>query len=196
MRYPKMEEIDIRKKLISRLASSNIAKRGRIVEELGLCQGLGRIDVAIINGHFIGYEIKSEKDTLKRLNSQIPTYQKIFDKVTLVTTVRHYKEAEVQIPSNWGIMLAVETKNSIKLNTVRPATCNDKYDPSSIVKLLWKDESKDLLKQFGVTSGLSKLDRDSLWMKVLEVVPHCDLKQCVSNAILTREYWRPDQLQK
>jgi len=191
-----MEEIDIRKKLISQLSTSNLAKRGRIVEELGLCQGLSRIDVAIINGHFIGYEIKSEKDSLKRLASQITTYQKIFDKVTLVTTTRHYKDAEVQIPSNWGIMLAVETKNSIKLNTVRRATCNDKYDHSAIVKLLWKDELINLLKQFGISSGLSKLDRDNLWNKVLEVVPLCNLKQCVSNAIVTREHWRSDQLQK
>ena len=41
-----------------------------IINELGLLQGLCRVDVAVINGIIHGYEIKSEADTLERLPLQ------------------------------------------------------------------------------------------------------------------------------
>jgi hypothetical protein len=39
----------------------------RIVEEMGVWSGSVRIDIAIINGHLSGYELKSDRDTLERL---------------------------------------------------------------------------------------------------------------------------------
>jgi len=190
-----MEEMNIRKTLISHIATLKLATKGRIVEELGLCQGAGRIDVAVINGHFIGYEIKSERDTLKRLNSQIINYQKIFDKITLVTTERHAQKAVEAVPESWGILLAIKKRTGIHLKAIRRATYNDSIDPTALVQLLWRDEAADLLKRFGVTSGLSKMDRETLWRNVLEVVPSNELKMQVSNAIITRQYWRSGQQQ-
>ena len=37
-----------------------------IVEELGLCRGSVRADIAVINGLMKGFEIKSDRDTLQR----------------------------------------------------------------------------------------------------------------------------------
>ena len=45
-----------------------------LIEELGLCQGLARIDLATVSGVLHGYEIKSNRDRLSRLASQAETY--------------------------------------------------------------------------------------------------------------------------
>ncbi|HHY79514.1 MAG TPA: sce7726 family protein, partial [Thermoanaerobacter sp.] len=47
------------------------------VNELDICFGTARIDVAVINGKMHGFEIKSEQDNLERLPAQIEAYNKI-----------------------------------------------------------------------------------------------------------------------
>lgn len=60
-----------------------------ILDELGLCQGEARVDVAVINGSIHGYKIKSERDTLERLPNQVDIYNKVLDTVTVITASRH-----------------------------------------------------------------------------------------------------------
>ena len=56
-----------------------------IIDELPICRHAARADLAVINGHFSGYEIKSDRDTLKRLGSQVDAYCRVFDYVAVVT---------------------------------------------------------------------------------------------------------------
>src|SRR5208283_5148275 len=64
-----------------------------IIEELGICRGRVRIDMAIVNGLFHGYEIKSDRDSLSRLFGQIDLYGKVLDRATLVVGDHHIVEA-------------------------------------------------------------------------------------------------------
>ena len=64
----------------------------RFVEELGVA-GEARIDMAVLNGAFAGYEIKSERDTLRRLPGQVTAYSKVLDYCTLVVATRHASHA-------------------------------------------------------------------------------------------------------
>jgi len=43
------------------------APNALVIDELGLHHGSCRADIAIVNGRMIGYEIKGETDSLKRL---------------------------------------------------------------------------------------------------------------------------------
>ena len=45
-----------------------------ILDELGICRGRVRIDLTVVNGLLHGYEIKSERDTLARLETQADLY--------------------------------------------------------------------------------------------------------------------------
>ena len=47
-----------------------------VIEELGLCRGQVRVDVAVVNGLLHGYEIKSDRDSLRRLGVQVEVYGK------------------------------------------------------------------------------------------------------------------------
>ena len=60
-----MKDIDIREELRNTTPSQfKYDSTTKIVEELGLSEGAFKIDIAVINGSLIGYEIKSEEDTL------------------------------------------------------------------------------------------------------------------------------------
>lgn len=69
-----------------------------IIEELGLCHGSARVDVAVINGCIHGIEIKSDCDKLDRLPRQIRVYSSVLDEVTLVVAPRLSAKALAMIP--------------------------------------------------------------------------------------------------
>lgn len=61
-------DADIRSVLRSRLSFQHAAEADTVViEELGLCRGQVRVDVSVVNGLLHGYEIKSDRDSLRRL---------------------------------------------------------------------------------------------------------------------------------
>jgi len=50
-----------------------------IVNELGLADGASRVDIAVINGHICGGEIKAEADSLDRLPRQVEAYGRLVE---------------------------------------------------------------------------------------------------------------------
>lgn len=88
---------------LRRLYSDDLS--AKMLEEFKMPRPSARIDIALVNGEMAGYEIKSDRDNLRRLKVQIPAYAKVFDKVSLVTTAKHLEEAEAKVPHWWGILV-------------------------------------------------------------------------------------------
>ncbi len=89
-RLPRMRDPDIRQKLRADIERQHRADPDTlIVDELGLCQGAVRVDLAVVNAALHGYEIKSERDTLVRLPGQQEGYSRALDFVTVVTAEGH-----------------------------------------------------------------------------------------------------------
>ena len=65
-----------------------------ILDEVGLCQGGVRVDVAAVNGEFSGFEIKSPADTLARWPNQRRGYSKVVDRAWLVATDQTLEQAD------------------------------------------------------------------------------------------------------
>jgi hypothetical protein len=63
----------------------------RVVEEMGVCAGWLRVDIAASNGEPVGSELKSDRDTLQRLPFQSEIYSRVFDRVELVAGEPHLK---------------------------------------------------------------------------------------------------------
>src|SRR5713101_6333616 len=113
-----------------------------IVEELGLRHGAGRVDIAVINGEFHGYELKSDRDTLRRLPKQIAVYSSVLDRVTLVVTSHHVAQATQMIPEWWDIVLAEsQPADEINFRAIRTGANNPAVSALAIAKLLWRDEA-------------------------------------------------------
>ena len=104
-----MNDIEIRHYFHKKkLRKHHAAKNTLVVDELGLKHGKCRADIAVINGHLDGFEIKSDRDTLSRLSDQISVYNLVFDHATLIVGPRHIEEAKTQVPEWWGVIFCEE----------------------------------------------------------------------------------------
>jgi hypothetical protein len=163
----------------------------RIVDELGLVHGASRIDVAVVNGTIHGFEIKSDRDTLSRLPAQMPIYNSVLDRVTLVTCQRHAEAAFRLVPHWWGVKLAeIGSRGGIRFRTLQHARNNPSLQPLAIAQLLWRDEAVMLLEQLGHARGLIGKPRAALYARLAEVAPLDLLRSCVRARLKNRTNWR------
>lgn len=185
-----MRDIDIRRELNNFVIKPHLLKPDTIaIEELGLCQGECRIDLAVINGEMNGWEIKSDHDTLCRLPRQVEVYGEIFDRLTLVTGRRLADSASLLIPKWWGIVIA--TGDSTRpLRSIRAATKNPKIKPERLVQLLWRDELMRVLHRIGRLDGLTRAPKRSLWAALATSLSMHDLKREVRSCLKARTDWR------
>jgi hypothetical protein len=162
-----------------------------VVEELGLCEGESRIDVAVINGYLIGYEIKSARDTLERLPAQAQVYSRVFDFVVIVVHERHFQRVIALVPEWWGISVASHRgPEDIEIHEFRPAQQNPGRDPAALVKLLWRDEALSLLRSIGKAWGVASKPRDVIWERLALVLSLDELGAAVRGLLKARGDWR------
>jgi hypothetical protein len=162
-------EADIRAALRTRLKSTQRRHPDTvIVDELGICRGEVRIDVAVINGQMHGYEIKSDRDSLRRLSGQIELYSKVLDKATLVTGDLHLDKAAILLPDWWGLLRAVPSVRGLQIGTVRQARLNPAKDARALAEFLWLDAALTLLEQHGLDRGVRTKPRRIIWDRISE----------------------------
>lgn len=187
----KLRDVDLRRTLNEKFSRDHRNDPETIViNELGLCQGISRIDIAVINGFIHGYEIKSEKDNLDRLESQIEIYNKVCDEVTIVTCDNHKDKISAIVPEWWGISVASNKRNKIKLAELRSSKQNPSVDSYSVAQLLWRDEALDILKKFDLDKGMLSKARKEIWLKLSTHIPIDELKKHIRDKIKVRANWR------
>ncbi|HUS11234.1 MAG TPA: sce7726 family protein [Pyrinomonadaceae bacterium] len=163
----------------------------RIVDELGLRHGIARVDIAVVNGIIHGYELKSNKDNLKRLPHQIQVYGSVLDKVTLVVGIRHANEATKLVPDWWGIKIAtVGSRGAFEFESYRTARTNPSLDPLSVCKLLWRDEALTLLAELGEAEGVRHKPRAIVYSRLSQVAELGHLQERVRRQLKSRTNWR------
>ena len=164
------------------LAGSNAT----LIEELGLCQGRVRIDLATVSSVFHGYEIKSNRDRLVRLSSQAAIYNRVLDRVTLVVGSRHIKAALRLVPQWWGVLLVRAGIEGVSLDPWRPAAENPDQDPRALVELLWRDEALELLECHDAAAGVRSKPRPAVWDRVCEVLDLPQIRSAVRYRLRAR----------
>jgi len=85
-------DANIRRALLQRLAAHPF-----IIEEMGVC-GQVRCDVVALGEEMVGYEIKSDADTLRRLPRRVEWYSRVLDRAHVVTTERHLEGVQSVVP--------------------------------------------------------------------------------------------------
>ncbi|WP_289993609.1 sce7726 family protein [Photorhabdus laumondii] len=76
--------------------------------------GKSIVDIAIFNGTSTAYEIKTEYDTPRRLQTQTPDYLKAFDKVYVVTHPNLSEKYAEIVPDKVGV-IALNNRGSLKV---------------------------------------------------------------------------------
>ncbi len=140
-----------------------------LIDELGLCRGSARIDLAVVDGQLHGYEIKSERDNLRRLGIQADIYSRVFDRVTLVCDVRHISRALDIIPTWWAVLRIESAVLEPEFKTVRLGRENPDRDARALAEFLWRDEAMSLLEQRHALRGMRSKPRSDLWDRICEL---------------------------
>ena len=166
-----------------------------LINELDICGGINRADVAIVNGQIHGYEIKSPQDNLDRLPSQVSSYNQVFDTMTIVTCEKYLTKVEEIIPKWWGIYYISKTKKGLTLKTKRRPKYNKNVSGFQLAQLLWKDEQVELIRQrTDITKGLKSKTRYQLALLISEKIPKDEINDYVRQILKHRESWKAVQL--
>jgi hypothetical protein len=192
-----MRDSDVRPTLRDWLSSRYCREANSlIIEELGLCQGSARADFAVVNGALKGFELKSQTDTLARLEHQVSTYSLVFDTASLIAAERHIQAARKTLPRWWGIYAIRQFRGSVsQIEVVREEKPNTSVDPTAVVQLLWRDEAIELLDRISPGRNRSNLSRRLLWAELVDTLAISDLRDATRVALKLRRDWRAEPIQ-
>jgi hypothetical protein len=161
-----------------------------VVDELGVLHGAARVDIAVINGHIRGIELKADADTLTRLPRQIDAYGQVVDRASLVTTDRHIDGALMVLPPWWGIVTAGATASGVQFRRLRPERANPDVDTAALLALLWRSEALDLLLKLDGDKRAQKMTRKGLYNELSTLLPKRVLAAYVRSTLKSRQKWR------
>lgn len=178
-----LTEANIRESLSHELLSG--LPHAETVYELWVPRSYERADVAVIGPTMDGFEIKSARDTLKRLPRQAAAYARLFDRCYVVLADRHIGGAMGILPSWWGVM-AIRGETTPEFEVIREADVNHDVDPETLVRLLWRDEVHAALCAFGAPPEPGT-GRFRMWAQLLNLVEVDVLKTAVREALIHRD---------
>lgn len=110
--------------------------------------GSCKADLAILNGTATVYEIKSERDSLSRLENQLLNYRKVFAAVYVVVAEPFVPQVIDSTSADIGVMSLVRWD---RIKTVREAADRPEgVCPSTIFESLRLTEASEILRKLGV----------------------------------------------
>jgi hypothetical protein len=155
------------------------------VDEFWVPRSHERADLVLLGQRLDGFEIKTDRDTLRRLPRQVSAYGRIFDRCTAVVACRHLERVIQIVPDWWGITTVARNGRTV-FSQVRPAGPNPGVEAETLVRLLWRDEAMATLLELGLTPP-ETASRASLWRELLLALPlHC-LQAAVRAALARRD---------
>jgi hypothetical protein len=167
-----------------------------VVDELGLKNGEIRADIAVLNGKLVGYEIKTENDTLTRLPSQVEAYSEVFDKAFIIVSPNHLDKAVDSIPDWWGIYTITSTENdNYSFPCIRKAKLNKKQSSFSLAQLLWKAEALEVANVLLRHNIKPKTSKHEVYDVISGTCSSKKLSKIVIKYLKQRENWRTSQIQ-
>ena len=187
-----MTDPEIRHLLFARLTRRKSFSENQLCEEVPIQNGLTRADVVFCGSRLECFEIKSHRDTLKRLFSQGWQYEQSFDRVTLVCATKHLNKAFGIIPKWWGVL---EVSGSGQLHTVRTAQSNPHVNISGMADLLENQDARAILQQSGITKGIGRMHHEQLRKTIAEHLTLSQLREATKKALTQRQLsrWRPSE---
>jgi hypothetical protein len=105
--------------------------------------GDSRADVVLVNGTTLVYEIKTELDSLNRLDAQLRSYQTVFDRVYVVTHAGSAESLSSALPDGVGL-LALSPKGLLTETRIAESNSN-RILPEMIFNMLRRHEYIDIL---------------------------------------------------
>jgi hypothetical protein len=187
-----MNDIEIRQNFHKKkLRRQHTQKDTLVIDELGLNHGKCRADIAVVNGHLIGYEIKSDNDSLRRLEEQVKSYNSVFDMVSIIVGDRYINSIQNYIPQWWGVIVSVRgPKGAVNFDMIRKARTNKNVDLISLARLLWRNEAEEILRQKKLPPRILRQPRAILYEHLVDKLDICELRKFIREYFKKRKNWR------
>jgi hypothetical protein len=138
-----MDELEMKARVLNELRRRRrLSKRSLVASEFCLGKSIVRADLAILGSCFLGVEIKSAKDTLRRLHGQLESYRRHFDEIILVISQKHLPKIDSSLLLGLELWV-MDSTGSIEVKEFKIANGVDQIDLHS---LLTKTECQRYLK--------------------------------------------------
>lgn len=107
-----------------------------------------KADVAILNGTATVYEIKSERDSLARLERQLRAYRRVFATINVIVGENHVKEVLDSVSTDIGVLVLHDRYRISELRS--PSNRPELTDPTAIFDSIRVEEAKQVLQRCGI----------------------------------------------
>lgn len=110
--------------------------------------GSCKADLAILNGTSTVYEVKSERDSLNRLDNQLLNYRKVFAKIYVVVADQYVEQVVKKTTKDIGVMSLARWD---RIKTIREAADRSHLIcPATVFDSLRIAEAKEILTKLGI----------------------------------------------
>lgn len=132
--------------------------------------GRCKADVVILNGTGTVYEIKSERDSLSRLELQIDEYRKVFASVNVIVGENHLASVLDVVPSDVGVLTL---SGRYQISEIRAAhNAPGRTDAASIFDIVSMREAGLILKDLGYDiPDVPNTRRYRAYLEVFKAIP-------------------------
>jgi hypothetical protein len=161
-----------------------------LVEEMEVCSGRARIDLALISDQLIGIEIKGPKDDVTRLPGQAKAYSQCFDRVILVTHENLASKAVALIPDWWGLVVGEQKNCRLRYRFIRRPEVNPSLNLESRLALLWRDEINALLSSLAGSAAKPRATKKTVRAELISRIEPPILKNASLQKLRERAGWR------
>ncbi len=162
----------------------------RIINELGIDFGASRVDVAVVNGIIHGYEIKSDMDNLNRLPRQISYYNKLFQRMTIISSRRYYNQICEMIPSWWGVKII--SADRTRLIEKRKGRLQNNQDKDILLRLLWKKDLEGFVDVLNLPKKIKNMKKNQLLEIFTQAADLRLVREYTYQTLKNRTNWRKE----
>jgi hypothetical protein len=157
--------------------------------------GNNRLDLLVINGTTVAYEIKTGYDNLERLATQTAAYLTVFDRVNIVCDPAFVERAKSLVDERVGVF-SLTSQGTLRIE--RPWISNaNNVDPSAIFELLRAPEYvRTIRRQFGVVLNVPNTERRRVHLEYFRRLSPSAAHEILVNALRVRFADRQPELVK
>lgn len=134
------------------------------ITEFSIANFTRRVDILLAKkNNLYAFEIKSEFDSLSRLEGQVDEYLRHFDKVTVVAATKHINSALAKTPDNVAIWEISKSKIKIR----RPGKIVSIKDKYKFIKMMTLSELITLLRKSNLkTQSKNRIEIEEILCKL------------------------------
>ena len=157
-----------------------------VINEFGV--GGSIADVVMFNGLSKAFEIKSERDSDRRLHSQMSDYQQLFEECYIVVPEESYRKYIEVVEEKVGVLVLSHTsRGSISLSVERNAEKNEYVNVGILMQSVRTPEYKWMVQQInGSLPDVSCFKMFDACKSILMDVPDCQLHRLFNETVKRR----------